>query len=119
MTLAGANALIGSMYGDADNLETAPMDQAVVDAIRYAYDLLIFRRENPEHTWAEQRPADCEAIEAFSVPMDIWIYGTYLNDGVDGLIEWEDASLCEIEEYGQDTITKWRKAYVQPETIPA
>ena len=30
--------------------------------------------------------------------------GTYFADGIDGLIEWPDASLCEIEEYGAEEI---------------
>ena len=62
-----------------------------------------------EFTWTEARPKDGERIEAYSVPMDEWYPGTYWNDG-DGLIEWDhDPSPCEIEEYGKDVITKWRR----------
>jgi len=110
-TLAGANALISSLYGEAIDLKTADMDQAVVAAIAYAYGLMLFRRENPEHTWAEQLPPDGESIEAWSEPMTIWIHGVFCEDDSLSGIEWDDGTFCELEEYGADVITKWRKEY--------
>ena len=64
-----------------------------------------------EFTWAERRPRDGQEIDAYSVPLDQWFIGYYYNDGIDGIIEWENGDICEIEEYGKDTITKWKSVW--------
>jgi hypothetical protein len=90
-------------------------------------DRLYDTETRAQHTWAEKRPEDGERIEAWSEPIQEWMQGTYFADGIDGLIEWPDASLCEIEEYGAEEIPKWRTiemhgladAALRPETASA
>jgi hypothetical protein len=52
---------------------------------------------------------DGQEIEAFSAPLNKWLSATYWDDGMDGLVEWPDGDLGEIEEYGRDVITRWRE----------
>lgn len=59
-----------------------------------------------EKAWGE-RPQHGQKIEVWSVSQGSWETCVYLQDGVDGLLDWGDGELSELEEYDH-LFTMWR-----------